>query len=204
MRSGSYKIEVMEPFEPLETDEPDIQDLISRWAGESKRLLIALPAVLARLEDLQEDTGRLRERVSDLERENVALRESREELAETFAKLKALIAGTSMAAALDVDALEPRSQHVPAPSAEPAKAERASDGYASEPSSRREAPVPAQSASPPAERPSPPARPPAAPVNPEPTIRVLSREAKPSTSEETGPPLTSVRFSSVFRPPTKS
>src|SRR5262245_65711141 len=84
----------MEPNEPLDADEPDIQELISRWAGESKRLLIALPGVLAKLEDLQEDTGRLRERIADLERENLTLRQSREELAETFTKLKALIEGS--------------------------------------------------------------------------------------------------------------
>jgi hypothetical protein len=197
----------MEPNEPLEADEPDIQDLISRWAGESKRLLIALPGVLAKLEDLQEDTGRLRERVTDLERENLALRQSREELAETFTKLKALIAGTTVAPALaEIDVPRPRWPQSPVPSPEPPTAERVSDRHASEPAPHREAPVSARPPSPPVEPPSPPAppaRPPASAGSPEPNARVL-REDKPPKSEEPAPPSTSVRFASVFRPPTRS
>jgi hypothetical protein len=195
----------MEPNEPLEADEPNIQELISRWAGESKRLLIALPGVLAKLEDLQEDAGRLRERVTDLERENLALRQSREELAETFTKLKALIAGTTTAPALaEIDAPRPRWPQPLAPSLEPPMTEH--DRQASEPPPYREAPVSAPPPSAPVETaspPAPPVRPPASPVNPEPNARVL-RGNKPPKSEEPAPPSASVRFASVFRPPTRS
>src|SRR5262245_48087430 len=190
----------MEPNEPLDADEPDIQELISRWAGESKRLLIALPGVLAKLEDLKEDTGRLHERIADLERENLELRQSREELAETFTKLKALIAGTAVAPALaGIDVPRLRSPQPWAPSPEPPMAERVTG----ESPARREAPV---VASPPVEPPTPPvppARPRAASVSPEPNARV-PREDKPPKSEEPAPALTSTRFASVFRPPTRS
>jgi hypothetical protein len=176
----------MEANEPLETDDPDIQDLISRWAGESKRLLIALPGVLAKLEDLQEDTGRLRDRLADLERENVALRQSREELAETFAKLKALISGTTVTGAVaDVEPVRSRIGPLPVPNAEPVRAEPVSDGHRE---LARETPASVPAPSPSAEV-HPPAR-------PEPGPR--------AKSEEPVPPPTSVRFSSVFRPPTKS
>jgi hypothetical protein len=192
----------MEANEPLEMDDPDIQDLISRWAGESKRLLVALPGVLAKLEDLQEDTGRLRDRLADLERENVALRQSREELAETFAKLKALISGTTVTGVVaDVEPLRSRVAPPPAPSAEPIRRESVSDGHTSEvahqreTSVQRETPVPRET---PAAVPAPnPAAPEGhSPAKPEPSPR--------AKSEDPVPPPTSVRFSSVFRPPTKS
>jgi hypothetical protein len=186
----------MEANEPLETDDPDIQDLISRWAGESKRLLVALPGILAKLEDLQEDTGRLRDRLADLERENLALRQSREELAETFAKLKALISGTAVTGTVaDVEPLRSRVAPPPAPSAEPFRRESVGDGHTSEPAHQRETPVPRETpASVPA--PSPAAPEGHSPAKPEPSPR--------AKSEDPVPPPTSVRFSSVFRPPTKS
>jgi hypothetical protein len=190
----------MEANEPLETDDPDIQDLISRWAGESKRLLIALPGVLAKLEDLQEDTDRLRDRLADLERENLALRQSREELAETFAKLKALISGTTMAGAVaDVESLRSRVAPPPVPSAEPVRAQPVSDGHAGESAHQRETSI---------HRATPVQRETPAPV-PTPSPSAVHPPAKPAPSpraksEEPVRPPTSVRFSSVFRAPTKS
>jgi hypothetical protein len=76
--------------------EPDLQDIVSRWAGESRQLLLALPVVLAKLEELKEEREALRNRLMDLEQENLTLRESRENLAEIFAKLKDLISGTAL------------------------------------------------------------------------------------------------------------
>ena len=76
--------------------EPDLEKIVSRWAGESRQLLVALPVVLARLQELKEERETLRSRLMDLEQENLTLRESREHLTETFAKLKELIAGTAL------------------------------------------------------------------------------------------------------------
>jgi len=182
----------MEDNEHLDAVEPDIQDLISRWAGESKRLLVALPGVLAKLEDLEAETGGLRQRLADLERENLALRQSREELAETFTKLKALIAGTTFGdAATDFEAQRPRPSKLHAPSAEPAPAEEesATDGPPSGlPTVDHDSAAVPQ------------------PVSAEPNPRFASREDKPPTAkrDEPAPPPSSVRFSSVFRPPTRS
>jgi chromosome segregation ATPase len=74
--------------------EPELQEIISRWAGESRRLLLALPEVLAQVRELREEREALRNRLMDLEQENQTLRESRAELAETFTKMKDLVAGT--------------------------------------------------------------------------------------------------------------
>lgn len=182
----------MEDNEHLDAIEPDIQDLISRWAGESKRLLVALPGVLAKLEDLEAETDGLRQRLADLERENLALRQSREELAETFTKLKALIAGTTFGdAATDFEAQRPRPSKLHAPRAEsaPAEEESATDGPPSglPTVDHGSAAVPQ-------------------PVSAEPNPRFASREDKPPTAKrnEPAPPPSSVRFSSVFRPPTRS
>lgn len=192
----------MEANEPLETDDLDIQDLISRWAGESKRLLIALPGVLAKLEDLQEDTGRLRDRLADLERENLALRQSREELAETFAKLKALISGTAMTGAVaDVEPLRSRVAPPPVPSAEPVRPEPASDGRAGEPAHQRETSVQRET---PVQREAPASVPAPSPYAPDVHPPAKPEPSPRAKSEEPVPPPTSVRFSSVFRPPTKS
>jgi len=187
--SGSARIGVMEDNEHLDAAEPDIQELISRWAGESKRLLIALPGVLAKLEDLEAETDGLRQRLADLERENHGLRQSREELAETFAKLKALIAGTTVGDAVtDLEAQRPRPSPPHAPSAEPTERESVTDGQHSSP--------------PPAHHERPASAP---PVSPEPNPRFAGREEKPPAAkpEEPAPPPSSVRFSSVFRPPTR-
>jgi hypothetical protein len=72
-------------------DEPDLQEIVSRWAGESRQLLLALPIVLAKLDELKEERDALRSRLMDLEQENLTLRESRENLAESFARLKDLM-----------------------------------------------------------------------------------------------------------------
>src|SRR5262245_31853723 len=81
-------------FEASSAPEPDIQEIVSRWAGESQQLLHALPAVLAKLEELKEEREALRNRLMDLEQENLTLRESRQNLAENFARLKDLMTGT--------------------------------------------------------------------------------------------------------------
>jgi len=180
----------MDANEHLDEPEPDIQDLISRWAGESKRLLIALPRVLAKLEDLEAETDGLRQRLGDLERENLALRQSREELADTFAKLKALITGTTVGDAVtDLEAQRPRSSPPQASSPEPTERANRTDGQpSSPPPPRHESPASEQT------------------VSPEPNPRFAGREDKSSAAkpEEPAPPPSSVRFSSVFRPPTRS
>src|SRR5262245_52366501 len=75
--------------------EPDLQEIVSRWAGESRQLLVALPVVIAKLEELKEEREALRNRLMDLEHENLTLRESRQHLAENFARLKDLMEGGS-------------------------------------------------------------------------------------------------------------
>jgi hypothetical protein len=178
----------MEDNETLDVAEPDIQDLVSRWAGESKRLLVALPGVLAKLEDLAAEAERLRQRLADMERENVTLRQSREELAETFAKLKTLIGGTSLGEALtDLDPQRPRPTPPQPASPEPTEVEAAANG---------------QPASPAPANPEPPV---VEPASPEPSPRFAGRQDKPpATKEEAAPAPPKVRFSSVFRPPTRS
>jgi hypothetical protein len=74
----------------------EMHELISRWAGESKNLLLALPALLAKLAQLQGEANQLRNRIMDLELENANLRQGRAELAETFAKMKDLMAATAL------------------------------------------------------------------------------------------------------------
>lgn len=185
---GSWTIAFMEDNESLEVAEPDIQDLVSRWAGESKRLLVALPGVLAKLDDLAAEAERLRQRLADMERENHALRQSREEMAETFAKLKTLIGGTSLGEALpDLDTQRPRPAPPQPASAEPTELEATVNG---------------QPASPAPATPEPPA---AEPASPEPSPRFAGRQEKPpATKEESPPGSPKVRFASVFRPPTRS
>ncbi len=183
----------MDDNEQLGALEPDIQDLIARWAGESKRLLVALPGVLAKLDDLAAETDGLRQRLADLERENVALRQSREELAETFTKLRALLAGTAFGdAAVDLEPRppDPVRRQAASPEPTPAEAESASSGPPASPPPRLEpasAPVPQ-------------------PVGAEPDPRVASRDDKPPAAKRDGPspPPIGVRFPSVFRPPTRS
>lgn len=183
----------MDDNEHLGALEPDIQELIARWAGESKRLLVALPGVLAKLDDLAAETDGLRQRLADLERENVALRQSREELAETFTKLRTLIAGTAAGdAAVDLEPRPPDSVRRPAPSPEPtpAEADNSTSGPPAGPPPRLEhasVPVPQ-------------------PVGAEPDPSAANRDDKPPATKRDGPvpPPTTVRFSSVFRPPTRS
>ncbi|HEY7649524.1 MAG TPA: hypothetical protein VID04_11010 [Methylomirabilota bacterium] len=89
----------MDPHEAPEAsppDEPDLQEIVSRWAGESRQLLLALPVLLAKLDELKEEREALRNRLMDLEQENLTLRESRENLAEIFAKLKDLISAPAL------------------------------------------------------------------------------------------------------------
>jgi hypothetical protein len=174
---GSAKIEVMDDNEELGTAEPDIQDLIARWAGDSKRLLIVLPGVLAKLEDLGAETEAFRQRLGDLERENHALRQSRDELAETFAKLKGLIAEMSITAAVaDLDGPQPRPAQSPAASPAPMERDCAIDDQDAGP---RPAHHVRSAAGP--------------PVSSEPSPRVAAREDKAE------PAPSSVRYSSGFR-----
>src|SRR5262245_22030784 len=103
-------------FEASSAPEPDIQEIVSRWAGESQQLLHALPAVLAKLEELKEEREALRNRLMDLEQENLTLRESRQNLAENFARLKDLMTGTALDDAL-AGAVERAGNVEPAPRA---------------------------------------------------------------------------------------
>ncbi|HSF04222.1 MAG TPA: hypothetical protein VLG10_00380 [Methylomirabilota bacterium] len=182
----------METNERLDAVEPDIQDLIARWAGESKRLLVALPGVLAKLDDLAAETDGLRQRLAELEHENQALRQSREELAETFTKLKALIAGTTaFDTATAFEAQRPRASKLPAPGPEPTPTPE---------TSATEGPP---SGSPPLDQERAVAP---QPVSAEPSPRFASREDKSATAkpDEPAPLPAKVRFASVFRPPSRA
>lgn len=176
----------MNDNEHLSTVEPDIQDLIARWAEESKRLLVALPGVLAKLDDLAAETDGLRRRLADLERENVALRQSREELAETFTKLRAVIAGTAGGyAAMEPGPARPGVANRHNPDAEPTPA--AAEGATASP------PPPA-----PERGPAP------QPVSAEPDPRSESPADKPPGAKRDGStPTPPLRSASVFRPPTR-
>ncbi len=176
----------MDDNEQLSAVEPDIQELIARWAGESKRLLVALPGVLARLDDLAAETDGLRQRLAELERENVALRQSREELAETFTKLRAVIAGTAVGdAAMELAPPRPGAAARHTPSGEPMPAEAAGATASPPPLEPERGPAPQ-------------------PVSAEPDPRSESREDKPPGAKGDGPaPPPPVRFASVFRPPTR-
>jgi hypothetical protein len=180
----------MDNNEQLDTAESDIQDLVSRWAGESKRLLVALPEVLAKLDGLQAETDSLRQRINDLDRENRALRQSREELAETFSKLKSLISGASIGAdASGFEAFPPRPSEARASGPEPAGRGSGTDSQppGGAAASQEGAPSSAEAAS----------------VEPAPRPAKEDKPA-PAKPQAPTPPAPAVRFTSVFRPPTKS
>jgi hypothetical protein len=144
--------------------EPDLEQIVSRWAGESRQLLLALPVVLGKLQELREEREALRNRLMDLEQENLTLRESRETLTETFAKLKDLMAGI----ALDETQralVERASLAEPEPSAR--------DAVSTPPP---KAPVPAASPAPSAEPASPVSGQNAAPVRLTPVFRPPTRK----------------------------
>ena len=191
---------------------PELQEIISRWAGESRRLLLALPEILAKLEELKEEREALRNRLMDLEQENQTLRESRAELAETFAKMKELVTGT---------VLEDPRHDVEAPMAEYRFAAELAQPAAPEPKPPAPEPVPqAALEPPPTPRPesvgetSP--EPPAPPTAQEPTREKTPEPSPPASPEPGAPPVapkedkillrkvepTPVRLASVFRPPT--
>jgi hypothetical protein len=173
--------------------EPDLEQIVSRWAGESRQLLIALPVVLAKLQELREEREALRNRLMDLEQENLTLRESRESLTETFAKLKDLMAGI----ALD------ETQRALVERASLAEPEPPARDAASTPPPR--APVPAAAPAPsplkPEPRPAPvPEAAPAPPApGPKPTTQATAEPASPVSGENPAP----VRLTPVFRPPTR-
>jgi len=94
----------------------EIQQQLMLWVEQTKRLLVSLPACLSELEQLKGEAGRFYDRISELERENRELRQSRDDLSLTFGKLKELIAGPRDEASQKVtDA--PISTGTPEPSA---------------------------------------------------------------------------------------
>lgn len=76
-----------------ETSITEFRQQLMLWAEQTKQLLGALPTLLTELEELRGETGTLHQRVSDLEGENEEIRRSRDDLAETLGKVRALIAG---------------------------------------------------------------------------------------------------------------
>jgi TolA-binding protein len=76
-----------------EEPQADIRQLATRWADDTRRLFILLPAALSELDQLKAEAHKLRPRIAELEHENQELRRSRDELAETLTKLKELILG---------------------------------------------------------------------------------------------------------------
>jgi hypothetical protein len=172
--------EASEATDGSPASEPDIQEIISGWAGESRRLLLALPGILARLDELKEERKTLRNRLMDLEQENQTLRESRAELAETFAKLKELVAGTALdesqrnlgSEVAPEPTLQAAPETLPEPPPEPVR-EAAPDP----------APVP------PEPRPEPVAQsaPEPAPPSPEPTRSATSEPVRPADPEPARP-----------------
>lgn len=168
---------VLPASEAASEPEPDLEKIISRWAGESRQLLLALPVMLAKIQELKEEREALRNRLMDLEQENLTLRESRENLTETFAKLKDLMAGVARDETqrhLGLELVERASLVEPEPSVrDPA-------------STPPKAPVRAIA----------PALP---PLKPEPQPEPVA-EAAPAVSQEDPSP---VRLTPVFRPRTK-
>lgn len=71
----------------------EIQLQLALWVEQTKRLVIALPTFLTEFDQMRGEAARLQGRISDLESENQYLRRSRDDLAETFGRLKMLIAG---------------------------------------------------------------------------------------------------------------
>lgn len=80
-------------MENHEEPQADIRQLATRWADDTRRLFILLPAALSELDQLKAEAHKLRPRIAELEHENQELRRSRDELAETLTKLKELILG---------------------------------------------------------------------------------------------------------------
>jgi TolA-binding protein len=82
-----------------EEPQADIRQLATRWADDTRRLFILLPAALNELDQLKAEAHKLRPRIAELEHENQELRRSRDELDETLTKLKELILGRTPDAA---------------------------------------------------------------------------------------------------------
>lgn len=72
----------------------EIQQQLMLWVEQTKRLLVSLPACLSELEQFKGEAGKFNDRISELERENRELRQSRDDLALTFGKLKELLGGS--------------------------------------------------------------------------------------------------------------
>ncbi len=70
----------------------EIQAQVSRWAEDTRRLFSTLPQVFTRLEEMDAETRRLRQRVEALQQERVDIERSRDRLAQLFARLQELIA----------------------------------------------------------------------------------------------------------------
>lgn len=71
----------------------ELREQLMLWVKQTKQLLGTLPTLLTELEQLRGETGTLHQRISDLEGENHELSRSRDHLAETFGKLREIIAG---------------------------------------------------------------------------------------------------------------
>lgn len=130
-----------------EEPQADIRQLATRWADDTRRLFILLPAALSELDQLKAEAHKLRPRIAELEHENQELRRSRDELAETLTKLKELILGRTGAVA--PRGAEPESPSSPA--AEPPPSREAVTQQSQD--------VPRPSAEARSESPSPPAAP---------------------------------------------
>jgi hypothetical protein len=197
----------------------EIHDLVARWMGESKHLFVALPALLAKLEQPHAEMVQLRARIVDLELENAKLRLSRAEIAETFARLQELMAKTVLEdthpsleplrtdpglpelSTFELPALPPEPDepfHLVTLDFDP-EPETSADPVSVEPAPPQSEPVEAMSqtasepASPPAAEP-PASAEPAHPASPEPTH---PKTRWPAPHPPSGP----VRFSTALRPP---
>jgi len=86
----------------------EIQQQLMLWVEQTKRLLVSLPSCLSELEQLKGEAGKFYDRINELERENRELRQTHEDLNQTFGKLKELIVGPRDQASQKVaDAPEP-------------------------------------------------------------------------------------------------
>jgi len=95
----------------------EIQQQLMLWVEQTKRLLVSLPACLSELEQLKGEAGKFYDRISELERENRELRQSRDDLSQTFGRLKELIVGSREEAQKVADAPGPIATGTPESSA---------------------------------------------------------------------------------------
>ena len=96
----------------------EIQQQLMLWVEQTKRLLVSLPSCLSELEQLKGEAGKFYDRINELERENRELRQTHEDLNQTFGKLKELIVGSRDQASQKVaDAPSTISTGTPEPSA---------------------------------------------------------------------------------------